>query len=121
MSPKGTQFCRDVNGSHAALKPWLARLVSIPSAAATQALAPARLKASAMEGFNPPGLKKFIRGELTHAPTPDPHGTEPVPTVNELAGVCPAASAALKLTTIKSPRIVLALIGRFKFRPPLKL
>src|ERR1700722_5020220 len=120
MSPKGTQFCSEVNGSHAVLKPCLARLDSIPSASVTHALAPAAASASAIDGFSPPGRKKFISGELTHGPSgPDPQGKVPVPTVNGLAADCPAASADSKFATIRSPRTVLALIGRFRCRPPL--
>src|ERR1700674_5598959 len=79
-------------------------------------------RAPAMEEFNPPRRKKFISAELIQGPSgPLPQGNAPPPTVNGLAGVCPAASAALKLATIKSPRIVLALMGRFRWRPPLKL
>src|SRR6266550_2902896 len=119
MSPNGTQLAY-VAGSQFALNPWLARLVSMDWAKPTQASPPPRPTAAAIDGFNPPGRKKFIIGALTHGPKgPDPHGTAPVPTVKGLAAVCPAARAALKLATIRSPRIVLALIGRFRWRPPL--
>src|ERR1022692_2178859 len=93
-----------------------------PSCTQGIAAGPAAMRAPAIEGFKPPGRKKFISAELTHGPSaPDPQGRAPPPTVNGLAGVCPAASAALKLATIKSPRIVLALMGRFRGPPPLKL
>src|SRR5579863_3353296 len=109
MSPKGTQPVKlPVVGAQVALKPWLVRLLSICSARPTQELAPARIRASAMEGFKPPRRKKFIKGALTQGLGLVPQGTEPVPTVNGLAGVWPAARAALKLATIKSPRMVLA-------------
>src|ERR1700686_536415 len=103
MSPKGTQPVYPVTvGAQVALKPWLARPPSIFSARPTQELPPARIKAWAMEGFKPPGRKKFVSAELTQGPSaPLPQGTAPLPTVNGLAGVCPAASAALKLATLK--------------------
>src|SRR5438477_1180067 len=119
MSPKGTQ---PVNppvkvGAQFALNPWLARLLSIDSASCTHGIAegPAAMRAPAIEGFKPPGRKKFINAELIHGPSaPDPQGVLPLPTVKGLAGVCPEASAALKFATIKSPRTVLALMGRFR-------
>src|SRR5258707_15022892 len=119
MSPNGTQLA-NVVGSRFGLNPWLARVPSTDWAKPTPAPPPASATAAAMEGFIPPGRKKFISGALTHGPSgPDPQGTAPVPTVKGLAAVCPAASAALKLATIRSPRIVLAFIGRFRWRPPL--
>src|SRR5579862_132361 len=121
MSPKGTQFAK-VFGSQFALKPWLARLLSICCASCTHALPPPSATAAAIDGLIPPGRKKFIRGALIHGPSgPLPQGTAPVPTVSGLAADCPAAKAAWKLLTAKSPRIVFALIGRFRWRPPLKL
>src|SRR5437868_6795544 len=122
MSPKGTQFASDVKGSHAALNPWVVRLLSMDSARATQAPPPPPISASAIAGFKPPGRKKFIRAALTHGPSaPDPQGAAPVPTVNGLPTGSPAAINAFKLATIRSPRMVLALIGRLRWRPPLKL
>src|SRR5882672_4526428 len=121
MSPKGTQLSRVV-GSQLALNPWLARLVSMDWPRATQEPAPAASSAPATDGFNPPGRKKFISEELTQGPSkPEPQGTPSPPTVKGLLGVSPPASAALKLATIRSPRTVLALIGRLRWRPPLKL
>src|SRR5271169_2348961 len=114
MSPKGTQPTK-VAGLQFVLNPCPARLLSIDWARLTHAPPPPRSRAPAMEGFKPPGRKKFISAELTHGPSePDPQGTAPVPTVNGLLGVCPAAMAALKFCTIKSPRTVLALIGRLR-------
>src|SRR5258708_27315802 len=125
MSPKGMQLAREVRGSHAALNPWLARPLSMDSASCKQGIPTppgAAISASAIAGFRPPGRKKFIRAELTQGPrAPDPQGAAPVPTVNGLPTGSPAAIEAFKLATIKSPRIVLALMGRFRWRPPLKL
>src|ERR1700741_2985993 len=114
MSPKGTQLAKVV-GSQLALNPWLARLLSMDCARVTQAPAPANSKAPAIDGFIPPGRKKFISGALTQGPSgPTPQGTDPVPTVNGLLTDCPAASAAFMLATMRSPRTVFALMGRFR-------
>src|ERR1039458_9213436 len=121
MSPKGTQPTK-VAGSQLVLKPWEANPFRICCARPTQSeVAPI---APAIEGFRPPGRKKFIREESTA--TGAPEGVNTHPTVNGLAGgVWPVASAYpyadMKFATIKSPRMVLALIGRFRWRPPLKL
>src|SRR5438270_12381061 len=77
-----------------------------------------------IEGFRPPGRKKFISEASTNGS--GLVGVLQPLTVNGLAGRgCPeeAAStiAALKFFTIRSPRIVFALMGRFRWRPPLKL
>src|ERR1700687_3665675 len=120
MSPKGTQPENPpvTVGAQLALNPWLASLLSVSSPSCRQGIpAPpgAASSAPAIEGFKPPGRKKFISAELTQGPSrPLPQGTAPLPTVKGLAGVCPAASAALKLATIRSPRTVLALMGRFR-------
>src|SRR6266567_4306379 len=122
MSPKGTQLFREVKGSQAALNPWVARLLSMDSASATQLPAPPTISACAIAGFRPPGRKKFIRAEFTQGPrAPNPQGAVPVPTVNGLPTGSPAAIEAFRLPTIRSPRMVFALIGRLRCRPPLKL
>src|SRR6266496_3634083 len=122
MSPKGMQLASEVKGSQAALNPWLVGLLSMVSASATQLPAPPIIIACAIAGFRPPGRKKFIRAEFTHGPrAPDPQGAAPVPTVNGLPTGSPAAIAAFRFLTIRSPRMVLALMGRLRCRPPLKL
>src|SRR5579864_9660662 len=120
MSPNGTQPPNPpvTVGAQLALNPWAARPLSMDSPSCKHGMpAPpgAASSAPAIEGFKPPGRKKFISAELTQGPSgPTPQGRAPLPTVKGLAGVCPAARAALKLATIKSPRTVLALMGRFK-------
>src|SRR5947209_13306750 len=123
MSPNGMQPLKEpLRGSHAVLKPWPLSAPSICSAWATHVTSPTPSNAPAIEGFKPLGRKKFIKDELTHGPAgPLPQWVFPPPTVNGLPTVCPSPSALRKLLTIRSPRTVLALIGRFKWRPPLKL
>src|SRR5450432_741334 len=121
MSPKGTQPV-NVAGSQLVLNPWLARLPSIDWASATHDPPPPARSAPAIAGFRPPGRKKFMRAAFTQGPSvPDPQGAPVVPTVNGLPTGSPAAMEAFRLATIKSPRIVFALMGRLRCRPPLKL
>src|ERR1700722_9506722 len=82
---------------------------------------------AATEGFSPPGLKSLTnvagtkkgiapgraaKGLGPHDATPN--GLEPV-----AAGF--VANAASQFSVSRSPRTVLALMGRFRWRPPLKL
>src|SRR3954468_15479358 len=115
MSPKGTHPLK-VAGSQLALKPGIE--ATMAAACPIQA-GSANAYAPMMEGFNPPGRKKFIREASTKGV---PLGETPHPlTVKGLDALSPDASAALKFLIIRSPRMVLALMGRFRWRPPLKL
>src|SRR5215831_12360050 len=116
MSPNGMQLLNEpLKGSQAVLKPWLLRAPRACSACWTQATSPTASNAPAIEGFSPLGRKKFMSDELTHGPAgPLPQWVFPLPTVNGLEKFCPAARAAKKLLTIRSPRMVLSLIGRFR-------
>ena len=80
-----------------------------------------------IDGFSPPGRKKFINDASTYGNglVGVPPALQPL-TVNGLEGsFCPesvaSTMAALRFATIRSPRMVFALIGRFKCLPPLKL
>src|SRR5262249_5251187 len=112
MSPKGTQPVNEVSGSQAVLNPCPLRPCKICSPNWTQAAPPTCAMAPATDAFSLERGKRFIMEELTKGQGGRfPQGTPPLPTVKGLLGVCPAARAALKLATMRSPRIVLALIG----------
>src|SRR6058998_329838 len=107
MSPKGTQPLKEVSGSQAVLKPF--RPCSILSARPTQAPAPCAIYAPATEGLIPEGRKKFVSAESTQGAPPE---VNPHPVIaNGLVKVWPAAKAVSKFCTIRSPRMVLALMG----------
>src|SRR3974390_2063985 len=127
MSPKGTHPL-NVAGSQV-LKPRLwARVAACVMHANPEA--PNEEYAPMIDGFRPPGRKKFISEASTKGsgPSGPPAGLHPL-TVNGLAGVgkrvgllkaTESVMAALKFATIRSPRMVLALMGRFRWRPPVK-
>src|SRR5580704_5601164 len=117
MSPNGTQPVK-VAGLQFVLNPG--RLATICCASVTHSAPalPLARYAPAIEGFSPPGRKKFVIAESTHRPPgPTPHPLM----ANGLANPAPAAFAFRKFESSKSPRIAFALIGRFRCRPPLKL
>src|SRR5258706_16457847 len=109
MSPKGTQLVRPVAGLQLEFKPSAAKTVF---AKPTQAAPPEARYASATDGFKPDGRKKLTKAAGTYG-TPEAVAPKPL-TVNGLSPgwLAPAAMAAFKLFTIRSPRTVLALIGR---------
>src|SRR5581483_4792609 len=111
-------------GSQLVLKPNGFRVCSIPCASPTQAAAGLFSSATAIAGFSPEGRKKFINAEDTQgAPVVGlkPHGAAPVPTASgpDVALDVGSVNAVRQFSSRKSPRVVLALIGRFKWRPPL--
>src|SRR5579864_3503726 len=121
MSPKGTQFAR-VAGLQAVLRPSAPRICC---ANPTQGAAAVGSNAAAIAGFSPDGRKKFTNAAETHA-TPlelKPQGAAPAPTLRGPAAAFEVGSvkATCQFFTSKSPRTVLALIGRFRCLPPLKL
>src|SRR6266568_8405289 len=123
MSLKGTQ-CASVVMSHCVLNPGSD--CKICCASVTQLPAPAAFNAMAMAGFSPEGRKKFVSAAETQgAPVLGlmPHGAAPAPTCSGPAAAFEVGSlkAACQLFSRKSPRVVLALMGRFRCRPPLKL
>jgi len=92
----------------------------------TQEPAPTAKRKLAIEGLIPPGRKKLVNAEETQGKPLFglmPKGAEPVPTWNGPAEALEAGSlkAACQFAVSRSPRTVLALIGRFRWRPPLKL
>src|ERR1700730_15549857 len=122
MSLKGTQPVSPlVEGSHAVLRP---PCCITASAAAMQPWAGVPISALAKAGFKPPGRKKFVSAAETQGTPPtNPHGTEPAPTNSGPAAAFELVSlrATCQFLTSRSPRVVLALMGRFRCRPPLKL
>src|SRR5260221_12295486 len=118
MSLNGTHPVRVV-GSHAVLRPPACNTKG--ATAWTQgAVAGFESSAIAIAGFNPDGRKKFINAVGTYGPA----GPTPQLFTNSglsVGSAAPAASAACQFFTSRSPRVVLALIGRFRCRPPLKL
>src|ERR1043165_6948195 len=110
-----------VEGSHAVLSPPCCRTAS---AALMQPCAGVPIKAPAIAGFKPPGRKKFVSAEETHGtPLTNPQGAAPAPTKSGPAAALElgSPSATCQFLTIRSPRVVLALMGRFRCRPALKL
>src|SRR5207248_2383713 len=102
-----------------------------PSALASNA-ASAKHGPPASDGFNPDGRKKFNIAAGANCPVGFPvnaAGQMDTPSGLEgyrgLLGGIPAAFApaiaACQFFSSKSPRVVLALMGRFRCRPPLKL
>src|SRR5581483_7793325 len=127
MSLNGMQFAK-VAGSQLARRPSAAR---IWFANVTHSPAPCDVKKLASDGFNPDGRKKLVKAAATHgapealtpqgAPpavagsAPTPSGPSVLaPEVGSVKAVCQFASSACG-------RTALALIGRFRCRPPLKL
>src|SRR5262249_4608738 len=111
----GTQP-ESVAGLQATLRPLAWRM---PCAKVTQAPAPAPVKAFAIAGFSPEGRKKFVRAAATHgapemALTPQGKGPEPTKRGPPVAREFGSASAACQFFTSRSPRTVLALMGRFR-------
>src|SRR5579863_2358263 len=132
MSPKGTttQAPAAPNGIVLSLLPPLA-LRPNPSAFASNA-ASARQGPPASDGFNPEGRKKFSRAAGANAPDGGkPNAAGQIATDSGLDGYdglvvgrpieFANATAFCQFFTSKSPRTVLALIGRLRCRPPLKL
>src|SRR5438067_11219709 len=111
-------------GSQVVLKPKGFRVCRIPCASPTQAAAGLFSSATAIAGFNPEGRKKFISAAETHgAPVVvlKPQGAAPAPTASgpDDALEVGSPSAVRQFCSRKSPRVVLALIGRLRWRPPL--
>ena len=85
--------------------------------------------APAMAGFSPDGRKKFDQrgAKRTRLAAGIDAAMELAPQRPHVSGLVPASAAldqstaACQFFTSKSPRTVLALIGRFRCRPPLKL
>src|ERR1700731_2691093 len=121
MSPKGTQFA-SVAGLQAVLSPSAPKICC---ANPTHGAPAVGSNAPAIAGFSPEGRKKFTRAAETHgAPLGlKPQGAAPDPTLSGPAAAFEVGSvkATCQFFTSKSPRTVLALIGRFRCRPPLKL
>src|ERR1700730_1422723 len=118
MSLKGTQPVRVV-GLQALLRPPACN-TSGATVWTQPAVAGLDSNASAIAGFKPEERKKFSRAGGTYGP---PGPTPQLLTNSGLSLGCaaPAAIAACQFFTSRSPRVVLALMGRFKCRPPLKL
>src|SRR5580693_3514822 len=118
MSLKGTQPVRVV-GSQAVLNPPACNTNGATTC--TQgAVAGFDNRARAMAGFKPEGRKKFT----SDAGTNGPPGPTPQPFCDSglsVGSAAPAAIAACQFFSSRSPRVVLALMGRFIWRPPLKL
>jgi len=94
------------------------------SAAVMQTCAGVPTNAPAMAGFRPPGRKKLVSAAETHGTPPtNPQGAAPAPTKSGPAAALELGllSATCQFFTSRSPRVVLALMGRFRWRPPLKL
>ena len=102
-----------------------------PSALASNA-ASARQGPPASDGFNPEGRKKFSIAAGANAPEGGkPNAAGQIATDSGLDGYeglvvgspieLANATAFCQFLTSKSPRTVLALIGRLRCRPPLKL
>src|ERR1700692_3208290 len=120
MSLNGTHPA-SVVGSHAVLRPltW-----SSCCARATHAPAPALFSAIAMAGFKPDGRKKFISAAETQGTLlTAPQGAGPEPTKGGPPDAPEVTSprATCQFLTKRSPRGVLAFIGRFRWRPPVEL
>src|ERR1700746_1843393 len=117
MSLKGTHPVKaGVVGSHAVLSPLACRICW---ANPTQAAPPLAISTLAIDGVNPDGRKKFVRAAATHgAPVMPltPHGAAPDPTNSgpPAAAEFGSPNAACQFFTSRSPRGVLALIGRFR-------
>src|SRR5436190_19837131 len=122
MSLKGMQPVSPLlEGSHAVLSPPCCRTAN---AALMQPCAGVPISALARAGFRPPGRKKLVSADETHGtPLTNPQGAAPAPTNSGPAAAFDVGSlrATCQFLAIKSPRVVLALIGRFKWRPALKL
>src|SRR5579862_1299244 len=104
----------EVAGSQAVLRPPACR---IDSAASMQPCAGVPTKALAIAGLSPPGRKKFVSAAETQGTPPTkPHGAEPAPTNNGPAAALEVGSpkATCQFFTSRSPRVVLALMGRFR-------
>src|SRR5882672_10948981 len=116
MSLKGTQPLSPlVDGSHAVLSPPCCMTAS---AALMQPCADVPIKAPAMAGFRPPGRKKLVSAADTHGtPLTNPHGAWPPPTNSGPAAAFDVGSlsATCQFLTSRSPRVVLALMGRFRW------
>src|SRR5262245_1326101 len=116
MSPNGMQFARVVR-SQLVFRPYIC--CTRGSTICTQgAVAGFDNSATPIDGLTPEGRKKFVSAAGTYgppAPTPQPL------TVNGLSvgAAAPAATAASRFLTIRSPRTVFALIGRLRCLPPL--
>src|SRR6266852_6260327 len=122
MSLKGMQPVSPlVDGSHPVLSPPCCKTAN---AALMQPCAGVPIKALAMAGFRPPGRKKFVSAAETQGtPLTNPHGAEAAPTKSGPAAAFEVGSlrATCQFLTSRSPRVVLALMGRFRWRPALKL
>src|SRR5579863_1096967 len=123
MSLKGTQLARpETPGLHFVFRPVAAK--SANASGTHGASAP-----PANDGLSPEGRKKLTiaagtkNGRLDPGTGFAPQGTAPVPTDNGLSvgKFAPAATAACQFSVSRSPRAVLALMGRFRRRPPFQL
>src|SRR5581483_5905743 len=127
MSLNGMQPVSDGEvGSQVVLNPKGFRVCRICCANPTQAAAGLFSSATAIAGLSPEGRKKFISAAETQgAPVVvlKPHGAAPAPTCRGPAEAFEVGSpsAVRQFCSKKSPRVVLALMGRFRWRPPLKL
>src|ERR1700733_12708795 len=132
MSPKGTttQAPAVPNGSVLSHLPPFAPSPN-PSALASSA-ASARQGPPASDGFSPEGRKKFNIAAGANAPDGGkPNAPGQIATASGLEGYdglvvgspieFAKATAFCQFFTSKSPRTALALIGRLRCRPPLKL
>src|SRR6202142_404830 len=131
MSPKGMQPA-SVAGSQEVLNPAVLYPCAFKDCrtsgytVVTQLPPPAAMRASAIDAFKPPGRKKLVSAADTQGlwlVGLMPQGAAPLPTAKGPKAEFEAGSpcAASKLATSRSPRCVLALIGRLRCRPPLKL
>src|SRR5271165_6182522 len=122
MSLKGMQpVSPDVEGLQAVLSPPACKM---DKAGSIQSCAGVPISALAMAGFRPPGRKKFVSAADTQGTPPtNPHGVDPAPTNSgpALALEVGSPKATCQFLTSRSPRVVLALMGRLRWRPPLKL
>src|SRR6266702_6869419 len=119
MSLKGTQPA-SVLGSHAVLSP---SACMICCANATHGVAN---KTCPREGFRPEGRKKLVSAAATHGapvvrlnpqgvpPLPTPNGPNEAPEFGSPRATCQFASSGAVFTAF-------TLMGRFRWRPPLKL
>src|SRR5271165_189000 len=122
MSLKGMQPVRPLaRGLHAVLNPAACRM---DSASSMQPCAGVPINAPASDGFSPEGRKKLARAAETQGWPPGltPQGAAPEPTARGPPEAAEVGSvrAACQFRTSQSPRGALALMGRFRWRPPLK-
>src|SRR5579862_451482 len=111
MSPNGMQFA-SVAKLQLAFRPY--SFSTKGNTCVTQgAVAGLDSRANAIEGLIPDGRKKFVSAAGTKGP---PAPTPQLVTVSGLSVLrfAPAATAAFRFSTTRSPRMAFALIGRFR-------